>query len=175
MTRHVRTSHPELQHIKWHAHVTKVDEIAPTITNIKRKGDDIIVTISWGNSKKKCYSMGTMIGSPSIQAQLKELQDNPSSLLHQIANSEKMKQMLDLVLKTKQQCGKFGAKIDQCAICHETAPSYNKSVMFHKDQPELQGHIFCTNCIMTWLETENNHGCPVCRGPGVPLRIYHKK
>ena len=45
-----------------------------------------------------------------------------------------------------------------CVICYESVDKDSNATILR-----LCGHVFCDSCLNTWLETENNKRCPMCR------------
>jgi hypothetical protein len=46
--------------------------------------------------------------------------------------------------------------MDVCTICYESVEQHNATIL------RLCGHVFCSSCLITWLDTDNKT-CPMCR------------
>ena len=99
---------------------------------------------------KKCFNIESLIWSSTICAQLLNIRNDRSHPLNKVADCDKVKQLIKLVLKTKAERGKIESLKTKCSICYEKLPVINKSVYYHVEDQELTGHIFCTTSILSW-------------------------
>ena len=76
-----------------------------------------------------------MIGSPFLHAQLKQFQNNHSSLLHQTAKKD---------AATYKSGAGNQTEMREIRIPDWIMSLISWKVLFHKDQPELSGQIFGT-------------------------------
>ena len=96
-----------------------------------------------------------------------------------IAASAKMAKYDKLLKSAQQKCGKYADKEQFCSICQENKLPHNMAVFFHKQDPEMDKHIFCCKCIHAAMQAadvnlmENSGQCPYCRRDGHPIKLYH--
>ena len=182
ISRHMKNKHAEAIKLKWQYTVTKPKKLRPSVQCLKwskKNPDDpndrcITVGITWSNSVKRTYNLGSMIGTKVVQAHLTKVKEGPPCNEKIIAESEFCKKMQEAWEKSKKENGKFGSKIEYCAICHDEPCAVNKSVIYHPADPNNLHHLICSKCIAPVMKADRSAPCPICRQPGHGVRLYHR-
>ena len=123
--------------------------------------------------KNDIFPTGQLWGLKSFRKSIKDLTKNGPKREKKIALSEQIKREKKLRKVAVNRFGRFAQENRyECSICKKRKRAFNASVMCHTNDDNVVPHTFCTPCLIRWTK-KNNNSCPLCRSPGVPIKIYH--
>ena len=162
-----------------------VDDYCETYTNIptfkklqmNKKTGKPEVKVRFTGKKNKIkndvFPTSQLWALKSFRRYIRDLTENGSKREKKIVMSEQIKKEKKTRKVAVKRFGKFAQDNRyECSICRKRKRAFNASVMCHNNDDNVVPHAFCTPCLTKWTK-KNNNSCPLCRAPGVPIKIYH--